>query len=129
MNLIWATRGRNWGFRFLLDGGLRDPLATYELAFTGTEGSSTVFRPRADGTLIAVRFADPEGRTDAAGRLIQHDIVVLDPSGAIRSETEAPNAIWPLLSDAYDSIYNLPKAPDSEVIRKLLSYPPSYKLP
>ena len=31
--LIWATRGRTWGFRFLLDGGQADPLTTYERAF------------------------------------------------------------------------------------------------
>ena len=28
--LIWATRGRSWGFRFLLKGGLSDPLMAYE---------------------------------------------------------------------------------------------------
>ena len=37
MTLIWATRGRTWGFRFLRDGGLEDPLDTYEEAFAGIE--------------------------------------------------------------------------------------------
>lgn len=31
--LIWLTRGRSWGFRFLLDGGLPDPLPEYERVF------------------------------------------------------------------------------------------------
>ena len=25
MTLIWATRGRTWGFRFLRDGGFEEP--------------------------------------------------------------------------------------------------------
>ena len=34
MSLIWATRGRTWGFRFLRDGGFPDPLPVYDLAFS-----------------------------------------------------------------------------------------------
>ena len=34
MKLIWATRGRTWGFRFLRDGGFEDPLPVYDEAFS-----------------------------------------------------------------------------------------------
>ena len=44
VNLIWATRGRTWGFRFLLDGEYASPLATYESAFVGTEYDDSVCR-------------------------------------------------------------------------------------
>ena len=35
--LIWATRGRSWGFRFLLNAGLPDPLADYERSFADSQ--------------------------------------------------------------------------------------------
>ncbi len=53
MNLIWATRGRSWGFRFLLDGGYSDPLPVYEKAFAGAEGESTLCR-RVDAHVACV---------------------------------------------------------------------------
>jgi hypothetical protein len=42
--LIWATRGRSWGFRFLLDGGLADPLGAYEAAFSGLNDDPELWR-------------------------------------------------------------------------------------
>jgi len=77
VTLIWATRGRNWGFRFLRDGGFADPLPEYDAAFAvigaGTSALSRV------GTTVAVRFPDPLGRKDSAGRVIPHDLVVFPP--------------------------------------------------
>ncbi|MCW5951065.1 MAG: hypothetical protein KIT69_02240 [Propionibacteriaceae bacterium] len=64
MNLIWATRGRSWGFRFLLDGGFADPLPTYEQAFAGLEDDRAVCRKA--GGRLALRFPDPLGRKPAA---------------------------------------------------------------
>lgn len=89
MRFIWATRGRDWGFTFLRDGGLADPLPTYEAAFAGT-----------NPTLTTLRFNDPEGRTDRAGRVIEHDFVFLDP-------TENPTAedVWQLVADEYARKY------------------------
>ena len=43
-SVIWATRGRTWGFRFLLDAGLSDPLADYERAFGDLRGAPTASR-------------------------------------------------------------------------------------
>lgn len=89
MRFIWATRGRDWGFTFLRDGGLADPLPTYEAAFAGT-----------NPTLTTMRFNDPEGRTDRAGRVIEHDFVFLDP-------TENPTAedVWQLVADEFARKY------------------------
>lgn len=89
MRFIWATRGRDWGFTFLRDGGLTDPLPTYEAAFAGT-----------NPTLTTLRFNDPEGRTDRAGRVIEHDFVFLDP-------TENPTAedVWQLVADEFARKY------------------------
>lgn len=110
MNLIWATRGRSWGFRFLLDGGQRDPLPLYEAAFAGTEGEPTVCR-RVD-THVAVRFPDPLGRRDAAGRVIPHDIVVLRPlADEIRTLGDVHDVIWPRLADDFARVWNLPHPP------------------
>src|SRR5690606_6305373 len=42
-NLVWATRGRSWGFRFLLNGGLSDPLPTYERIFAHSANEPTTW--------------------------------------------------------------------------------------
>lgn len=89
MRFIWATRGRDWGFTFLRDGGLADPLPTYEAAFAGT-----------NPTLTTLRFNDPEGRTDRAGRVIEHDFVFLDPT-----ENPAAEDVWQLVADEYARKY------------------------
>ena len=100
MNLVWATRGHTWGFRFLLDRGYSDPLPAYERAFGQTEGDSTTCRHV--GSHVALRFPDPQGRRDAAGRTIPHDVVVLPPMASeIHSVEEGQRLIWPLLADAF----------------------------
>lgn len=117
MRVIWATRGRSWGFRFLLDGGFSDPLATYEQAFAGTEGQSTVFQRFSDR--VAIRFPDPEGRRDGAGRVIPHDIVILPPDAAhIDSPSEAHSLVWPFLAAIYAKLWDLPSAPTSAEISR-----------
>ncbi len=110
MTLIWATRGRSWGFRFLLDGGYRDPLPIYERAFAGTEGEPSVCR-RADG-YVALRFPDPLDRRDAAGRVIPHDIVVF-PSLAdeVHSLEDGQRLVWPRLADTFNRVWDLPRPP------------------
>lgn len=65
MSLIWATRGKSWGFRFLRSGGFFDPLIGYDGVFFGLEDQSTAFRRIGDR--VALHFTDPEARKDAAG--------------------------------------------------------------
>lgn len=89
MRFIWATRGKDWGFKFLRAGGFSDPLPIYEAAFEGT-----------DPSLSTLRFDDPEGRTDRAGRVIEHDFVFLDAPVAHFQEE-----VWPLVAEEYARIY------------------------
>ena len=115
MNLVWATRGRTWGFRFLLDGGYSDPLPVYERAFGGTEGHSTTCRHA--GSHVALRFPDPQGRRDAAGRTIPHDVVVLPPMAQeIHSVEDGQRLIWPLLADAFARLWDLPEPPSPDEV-------------
>lgn len=108
--IIWATRGRQWGFRFLLDAGLDDPLASYERGFAGLTDSATAFHR--DGATVAVRFSDPEGRRDTAGRIIPHEFVVLDDSAApINSVESGERVIWPLVAAVYSRIWDEVRPP------------------
>jgi hypothetical protein len=79
MSLIWATRGRTWGFRFLLKGDFKDPLQEYEKAFAGTDSDQELCRRTGD--TVALRFPDPEGRKDTAGRVTPPRLRDLRPSG------------------------------------------------
>ena len=74
MSLIWVTRGRTWGFRFLRDGGFKDPLPVYEEAFSGVEDEPEVWNRV--GEKVALRFPDPLERKDLAGRVIPHDFEI-----------------------------------------------------
>jgi hypothetical protein len=104
VNLIWATRGRSWGFRFLLDGGLADPLASYEQAFAGLEDRDTVCR--LTGGRLALRFPDPLDRKDVGGRTIPHDFVLLGSAAPlIDSVDEGVRRIWPLVADVFARVW------------------------
>lgn len=107
MRLIWATRGRTWGMRFLRDGGVAHPLAVYESAFAGTDDSSDVFRHV--NNMVALRLQDPEGRRDEAGRIILHEFVILAPdSTSIGTFQEAIARVWPNVDAEFARIWNTP---------------------
>lgn len=111
--LIWATRGRSWGFRFLLDGGHADPLPAYERAFAEIGNEPAALR-RVSGT-VALRFPDPEGRRDASGRIIPHEFVVVgDAADAIASEDDGRYVLWPLVSEAYARVWNAERPPSRD---------------
>jgi hypothetical protein len=110
VNIIWATRGKSWGFRFLRTGGIPNPLAVYERAFVGAEGASMTFERRAE--TIAVRFTDPDGRTDRAGRVIQHDFVILSgETDDLRNVEDARAILWPMVREDFDDFWERPTAP------------------
>src|SRR5699024_9820632 len=98
------TRGRSWGFRFLLDAGLRDPLEIYERAFAeDMDTPSTCIR--GSGT-VAVRFGDPMGRRDAAGRLCPHEFIgFADVLDEIETVQDGIDHFWPLVAPAYARIW------------------------
>lgn len=119
MRLVWATRGRVWGFRFLLDGGLSDPLPTYEQVFSTVPGRGPTFAR--DGALVGVRFPDPLGRTDASGRVIPHDVIVLSPDSlGIETEDECRRLVWAELASSYSKLWDLPSAPTDDNVRQSL---------
>lgn len=105
MTYIWATRGREWGFRFLRDGGFEDPLPHYDAAFAGIAAGPRSYRRV--GSTVAVRFPDPGGRMDAAGRVIPHDFVFYPPlADQIATVEDALEKIWPLLAREYEKVWD-----------------------
>lgn len=108
--LIWATRGRSWGFRFLLDGGLSDPLPEYERVFAELDDATASWHRT--GRTVAVRFPDPMTRRDASGRLIPHEFVVFgDLANDVASVEDALRLVWPLVKDAYARVWDADAPP------------------
>ncbi|OZC50785.1 hypothetical protein CH267_22280 [Rhodococcus sp. 06-621-2] len=106
-SIIWATRGRNWGFRFLLDAGLSDPLPDYERAFEDL-GDEPAAWHREDGR-VALRIQDPLGRRDSAGRVIPHEFVLFGELAAtVDSVEDGLNKVWLLVSETYAGIWDTP---------------------
>jgi hypothetical protein len=114
--LIWATRGRSWGFRFLLDGGLSDPLLEYERIFADLGDEPTGWR-RVSGK-VALRFPDPLGRRDAAGRVIPHEFVVSgDLANDIESAEDGRQRVWPPVAEAYAQVWDAEEPPSATGLR------------
>lgn len=100
MKLIWATRGKDWGFRFLRDGGFPNPLSEYAQAFAGIEHEREACRRLDDK--VALRFPDPLGRQDASGRVIHHEFVAYGALAArVNSVEEGLQEVWPLVEEEY----------------------------
>lgn len=110
MSFIWVTRGRSWGFRFLRDGGFENPLTVYESAFSGI-GDEEELCHRV-GEKVVLRFPDPEGRRDRAGRTIPHEFVVL---GRLADEISSLSAgrllVWPQVADQFAGDWSHPFPP------------------
>lgn len=112
MSMIWATRGKTWGFRFLRRGGLSDPLPSYEAAFAELEGQPEGLARVGDR--VALRFPDPEGRTDRAGRVIPHDFVLSgDLAARVHSVADGIAEVWPLVAEEYAGVWDLATPPPS----------------
>lgn len=110
--IIWATRGRHWGFRFLLTGGMPDPLATYERVFAALADEPAGWI--CVGDTVAVRFPDPLARRDAAGRVIPHDFVMFgDAAAGIESVEDGVQQIWPLVAEAYARMWDADGPPSA----------------
>jgi hypothetical protein len=117
-NLIWATRGRLWGFRFLLRAGLSDPLPEYERAFQHLGDGPAVWA--CEGGRVALRLADPLNRRDGSGRVIPHEFVILgDPGNAIGSAEDGMREVWPLVADAYAHIWDATEPPSTVQVRHI----------
>jgi hypothetical protein len=126
--LLWATRGRFWGFRFLLKGGLSDPLLTYERSFAGDDDKPATWR-RAAGK-VALRFPDPLGRRDASGRIIPHEFVVFgDLADEIESVEDGLQRVWPLVAEAYAGVWDTERPPSVADLRLTPEDNPSVDAP
>lgn len=110
--LIWASRGRTWGFRFLLDGGFDDPLTEYERVFAGHEDEPALYLRVGDR--VALRFLDPEGRADASGRAIPHEFVVMgELADQIVSVDGGEHLVWPMVEGHFAAIWDAGAPPSS----------------
>ena len=110
--LIWATRGRHWGFRFLLKGGIPDPLATYERVFAALADERAGWNSVGDA--VGLRFPDPLARRDAAGRVIPHDFVILGEAAAgVESVDDGLHRVWPLVAGAYPRVWDASGPPSA----------------
>jgi hypothetical protein len=114
--LIWATRGRSWGFRFLLDAGLPDPLPDYERAFADLDEGPTAWRREAG--CVALRIPDPLGRRDTAGRVIPHEFVIFGVlADSVESVGDGVRVVWPLVAAAYAGVWNADDPPAASELR------------
>ena len=111
MSLLWATRGRSWGFRFLRSGGAEDPLLPYDELFDAIDDQQPeVFRRLGDR--VALRFPDPEQRTDAAGRTIPHEFVLSgSEADGVSSLAQGRDRIWPLVAAEYAEVWGAAEPP------------------
>jgi hypothetical protein len=126
--LIWATRGRAWGFRFLLNGGLSDPLLDYERIFADLEDEPTAWRRTAGR--VALRFPDPLGRRDTAGRVIPHEFVVFgDLADEIDSVEDGLQQVWPRVAEAYARVWDTDGPPSVADLRFRTQEPPPLDVP
>ncbi len=104
MTMLWVTRGRNWGFRFLRDGGLADPLPEYERAFAGVPRQGEICEPVGDA--VTLRLLDPENRADGAGRLITHEFVLTgEDARGVTSVADGLRLVWPRVADEYAQLW------------------------
>lgn len=110
MSLIWATRGRTRGFRFLRNGGLPDPLLVYDAAFSGIGEETEAWRRDVD--TVALRFLDPLAREDLAGRVIPHEFVAFGTSAEeIGSVEDGRRLVWPLVAEEFARVWELTMPP------------------
>ena len=110
MTFIWSTRGKTWGFRFLRDGGVLDPLVEYTQAFSGIENEREIWR-RTD-KVVAVRFADPQQRQDSAGRIISQEFVLFgDLASLVNSVEDGRATMWRMVAEQFDQIWDQADAP------------------
>ena len=64
------------------------------------------------GDNFALRFPDPEGRRDAAGRVIPHDFVLLGRwSDGIKSLDDGRERIWHEVADEFESVWDKSEPP------------------
>ncbi len=111
-DFIWATRGRTWGFRFLRRGSRTNPLSDYESVFAEIGDQPQAWCRVADK--VGLRFPDPDGRRDAAGRVIPHDFVLFGRwATEVGSLDDGRERVWPEVADEFAGYWDKVDAPPS----------------
>lgn len=112
MIAFWATRGHEWGNRLLRKPAVEKPLEQFEahLALLSDEDDSLAPIPGG----YALRFTDPEGRHDRAGRPIHHEVVVLDEPGPPPVDLNAAvSRVWPEIRNDYARLWGNGNSPSA----------------
>lgn len=107
VGIVHSSRGKNRGFTFPQHGGLTDPLREYDDSGLTRDLSDKAFlRYGKNNEKIAARFLDPEGRKDAAGRIIPHEVILPESMArGVNTHDEAVAKAWPLIKDIYRPFY------------------------
>ena len=90
---------------------MEDPLLAYDELFDAIDDQQPeAFRRLGDK--VALRFPDPEQRTDAAGRHIPHEFVLSGPQAdGVNSLEEGRKRIWPLVAAEYAEAWDAAEPP------------------
>jgi hypothetical protein len=82
----------------------------YEEAFSEVGDQPEAFRRVANN--VVLRFPDPNGRRDAAGRIIPHDFVLIGRwADGINSLEDGRQRIWHEVADDFEDVWNKPDPP------------------
>jgi hypothetical protein len=85
----------------------------YEGAFSNVGDQPEAWHRVADN-VAALRFPDPDGRRDAAGRVIPHDFVLLGRlADEINSLDEGRQRLWHEVADDFESIWDKTEPPST----------------
>lgn len=102
--LFLASRSKNSGYRVMNDGNHPSPLDLMDSVFgSGLNDSSNNNRLYDSPKGMGVNLDDPEGRTDRAGRVISHTIIIPNSmKSGINNADDVVRDIWPLIKEDYD---------------------------
>lgn len=108
VSIVHASRGKEKGFTFPAYGGLTSPLVEYDKAGFQDTTEREFFKQYGDRMeKVAARFNDPQGRLDAAGRIIPHEVMLPeDLAKGVTSLKDVQDRAWPLIKDTYEVLYN-----------------------
>jgi hypothetical protein len=114
-NILWITRGNQWGFRILLKPQLEceDWFDIYELIFDQNSTEKEQFL-KSDIQInnnvipfVSVVFLDPTSRKDQSTRIIPHKIAILGNDCKFFDDLDSvKQSLWPKLSDVYSELYD-----------------------
>jgi hypothetical protein len=123
-DIVHVSRGKNIGYKILKNGNLPDYLPEIGKASLD-DGSYTRLQPgqyRRYGANLekaALSFHDPEGRKDASGRTIVHDVILSkEHAHDVTDFDSAKKKAWALVKDDFDEFYksSLPRDSGDRVL-------------